>query len=80
MRNSMAVKASGLEGASALDLLRKENELLKRTITDASVSIEDLEQQLLDAGVDLPTPPAMLEAQVRCRRCAGLHQVHPVFA
>jgi hypothetical protein len=63
--------ASELEGASALELLRRENELLKQTINDASVSIEDLEQQLISAGVELPAPPALLDAQVSEGVAAG---------
>jgi hypothetical protein len=61
-----------LEGASALELLRRENELLKQTIDDASVSIDDLEKQLIGAGVELPQPPALLEAQVCTHAASGL--------
>lgn len=42
---------------SPLDVLRKENELLKATISDAKVSIGDLEQSLQDAGVTAPPAP-----------------------
>lgn len=36
---------------SPLDVLKRENELLKQTISEAKVSITDLEQSLGDAGV-----------------------------
>lgn len=39
------------ESLSPLDVLRRENELLKQTINDAQVSIKDLESSLIDANV-----------------------------
>eukprot|EP00878_Enallax_costatus_P000275 GHUV01000346.1.p1 GENE.GHUV01000346.1~~GHUV01000346.1.p1 ORF type:complete len:864 (+),score=177.11 GHUV01000346.1:148-2739(+) len=47
-------RSSGTESVSPLDVLRRENELLKQTITDAQVSIKDLESSLSDANVPIP--------------------------
>jgi 1,4-alpha-glucan branching enzyme len=41
-------------GLSPLEVLRRENELLKQTINDAQVSIQELESTLVDSNVPVP--------------------------
>ncbi|PSC69000.1 starch branching enzyme isoform B [Micractinium conductrix] len=50
-RRSVAARA---ERDSPLEVLRQENELLKRTIGSAESAVADLETQLTGAGVDTP--------------------------
>eukprot|EP00879_Flechtneria_rotunda_P003913 GHRR01004153.1.p1 GENE.GHRR01004153.1~~GHRR01004153.1.p1 ORF type:complete len:475 (+),score=109.12 GHRR01004153.1:81-1505(+) len=50
----VVVSAETESSLSPLDVLRRENELLKQTITDAQVSIEQLETSLHDANVPVP--------------------------
>jgi 1,4-alpha-glucan branching enzyme len=47
---------------SPLEVLRRENELLKQTITDAQVSISELESSL--TASDVPIPPAPVDPTV----------------
>lgn len=47
-------RSSGTESVSPLEVLRRENELLKQTISDAQSSIKDLESSLSDAHVPIP--------------------------
>lgn len=55
IRNQRYVaRSSGTESVSPLDVLRRENELLKQTISDAQVSIQELESSLSDANVPIP--------------------------
>ncbi|EFN58941.1 hypothetical protein CHLNCDRAFT_29960 [Chlorella variabilis] len=44
-------------GETPLDVLRKENELLKQTISSAEVAVSNLETQLTSAGVEVPPMP-----------------------
>lgn len=48
------VRSSGTDSLSPLEVLRRENELLKQTISDAQVSIQELETSLTDANVPVP--------------------------
>ncbi|KAL4441059.1 hypothetical protein ABPG77_010490 [Micractinium sp. CCAP 211/92] len=61
-RAARHVAARAERSDSPLEVLRQENELLKRTIGSAETAVADLESQLAGAGVDVPPAHAAAAA------------------